>query len=67
MAGMAAVSSMGSWRRGASVQGTDHRQPWLAIAGRVPGSAFVVVPERSDTDLVVGDLVHEAVLVGDAS
>ena len=41
-----------------------------AVAGRwrgaAPGSAFVVVSARGDADLVVGDLVHEAVLVGDA-
>ena len=36
------------------------------ITAQIGGSAFVVVPARSDTGLVVGDLVHEAVLIGDA-
>jgi hypothetical protein len=39
----------------------------LAMAGtRFPGSAFVVVPACGDADLVLSDLIHQAVLVGDA-
>ena len=39
---------------------------WRWRGTRFPGSVFVVVPACGDADLVLSDLIHQAVLVGDA-
>ncbi len=55
----------GLGERAVWVHGNCERE--LAMAGtRFPVSAFVVVPACGDADLVLSDLIHQAVLVGDA-
>jgi hypothetical protein len=62
LAGLAALPSPRTLRPRLG-KGWNNKRGRAARQG--PGSALVVIPACGYADLVLGDLVHEAVLIGD--